>query len=396
MADRDVWNLGGPLAAPAAADRVPMASGAGAGGYSLRGSFIWKDAAGVFRADGDVIVGGAAVTPLFGRTVQVGDGSINATMSLVGPAAAGYIATFGANVFLLARAGASLQLGANDATAVTISTAGNVSMSGNLALGIAAAAVRLHAKSTGEINRLESTTARGFGSCFSAFHDPTGQKAYFAYAGGDDTFYQMNRMNAGIIFGTNDINRWQIASNGHFYPQTDNVYSFGASGARPSVLWSATGTISTSDEREKKWRGALSEAELRAGRRILDELGFYQWKDALAAKGAEARFHFGARAQRVWAIMAEEGLVDPINKGRPGKVPYAFLCWDEWAARSAGPKPKKGQPDTRSPSVKAGNRYGLRVDQFTLFLVAVLDAERRAQDLRLAALEEAVAALQKG
>lgn len=46
--------------------------------------------------------------------------------------------------------------------------------------------------------------------------------------------------------------RWVVgASNGVFGPVVDNAYSLGASGFRPSVLWAATGTISTSDETMK-------------------------------------------------------------------------------------------------------------------------------------------------
>lgn len=208
-----------------------------------------------------------------------------------------------------------------------------------------------------------------------------------------------------------------------FRPQADNGTTLGTSGQRWSVVYAATGTINTSDEREKDWRGGATEAEIQAARRIIAELGFYQWKDAVEAKGAEdARYHFGVRAQRVWAIMAEEGLVDPIGEdGRPGKTPYAFLCFDEWEdefedemetvtreeqvpakVMSASILGTDGQPATkveyqtvtheeRVPTGKkllvrpAGNRFGVRTDQLTLFLIA-------AQEARLAALEDLRAA----
>ena len=106
---------------------------------------------------------------------------------------------------------------------------------------------------------------------------------------------------------------------------------------------------------------------MRAGRRIIAELGFYQWNDAIAAKSAaDARYHFGVQAQRVWEIMADESLIDPIDaEGRPGATPYAFLCWDAWAEGD-----------------EAGDRFGIRPDQLALFLIA-------AQEARLAALEAA-------
>src|SRR3546814_19605947 len=50
----------------------------------------------------------------------------------------------------------------------------------------------------------------------------------------------------------------------------------------------------------------------------------------LKEKGNAARYHFGARAQRVWSIFAEEGLVGAIKKSGPGAAPFAFLCYDKW------------------------------------------------------------------
>jgi hypothetical protein len=206
-------------------------------------------------------------------------------------------------------------------------------------------------------------------------------------------------------------------------PGTDNNIDLGKSSHRWAVVYAGTGTINTSDEREKTWRGAPSEDELRAAKRIVGELGFYQWNDAVAEKGPDgARLHFGVRAQKVWAIMADEGLVDPLDKkGLPGKTPYAFLCFDAWdevtepifeevemtrevetVTQEPDGEDEDGNPlfkevkatteevytervatgETRVTLAK-GNRFGLRVDQLILFLVA-------AQEARLAALEAAV------
>lgn len=151
-------------------------------------------------------------------------------------------------------------------------------------------------------------------------------------------------------------------------PGSDNSVPLGSASFRWSVVYAATGTINTSDEREKTWRGAPTAAELKAATAIIAELGFYQWNDAVADKGDDARFHFGPRAQRVWSIMADEGLIDPIKKGKPGNTPYAFLCYDEWKA-------------DKEAGIKAGNRYGVRTDQLIMFLIA-------AQEARIAAIEE--------
>ncbi len=149
-------------------------------------------------------------------------------------------------------------------------------------------------------------------------------------------------------------------------PGGDNVASCGTAGQRFTTVYAATGTINTSDERDKSWRGAMSRAERAAAMDIVGELGFFQWNDAKADKGADARLHFGVRAQQVWRIMAAHGLIDPIGAdGRPGKTPYAFLCFDAW-------------PDDAESCQRAGQRFGVRHDQLSLFLLAAaLGGSRR-------------------
>jgi hypothetical protein len=55
-----------------------------------------------------------------------------------------------------------------------------------------------------------------------------------------------------IGFGMNgSTNRYRMGTNS-FYPAGDNAYTCGASGQRWSAIWSANGTIQTSDARQKK------------------------------------------------------------------------------------------------------------------------------------------------
>lgn len=181
--------------------------------------------------------------------------------------------------------------------------------------------------------------------------------------------------------------QWNISqSTGAFFPSTDNAHPLGGASNRPSVLWAATNVISTSDAREKTWRSLPTQAELAAARRIASELGFYQWNDAIAEKGEEgARLHFGARAQSVWAIMADEGLIDTIAEGVTPSSRYAFLCYDEWPEVDAVAEKRDEEGNITVEAVEpreAGNRFGIRPDQLALFLIA-------AQEARLAALEAA-------
>lgn len=160
---------------------------------------------------------------------------------------------------------------------------------------------------------------------------------------------------------------WRWEEGGACRPGIDNANPLGTASHRTSTLYSGTGAINTSDARDKSWRGPAGAAELRAARRIVAELGFFQWNDAVAAKGAlGARRHFGVRAQAVWAIMADEGLIDPIGENAvPGATPYAFLCWDEWEA---------------GPDGETRNRFGVRPDQLALFLIAGLEQRLAAQE----------------
>lgn len=166
-----------------------------------------------------------------------------------------------------------------------------------------------------------------------------------------------------------------VASAASVRPGSDNATSLGAPANRWSTVFAGSGTINTSDETAKAWRGGMDAAELAAALEITRELGFFQWHDAIATKGASAaRIHFGVRAQSVWEIMARHGLVDPLQDGRPGHTPYAFLCFDEWGDQweecpGAGDDGERREPQR---STVAGARFGVRHDQLALFLIAAL------------------------
>lgn len=256
--------------------------------------------------------------------------------------------------------------GANTlAFAVGGSQVAQIASNGNMGLGTADAAVRLQVKSAGELLRLETADARGGGANFISFFDPTGRKGYAGYI--QDSMVLINELNGELQLGTANSSYWNIDVSGHWRPTYDNASDFGSASHRGRTAYFATGAINTSDARDKRWRGPATDAELAAARRIVAELGFYQWNDAIAAKGeAEARCHYGVRAQAVWDIMADEGLCPP-SSAAPCDQPYAFLCHDEWHDEVSG--------ETR-------DRYGVRPDQLALFLIA-------AQEARLAALEAA-------
>lgn len=73
----------------------------------------------------------------------------------------------------------------------------------------------------------------------------------FVVVRSDGTAFIINRDNAAMRFRTNDTNRAEFDSSGHFKPTSDNTYTCGANGNRWSAVWAATGTIQTSDLRTK-------------------------------------------------------------------------------------------------------------------------------------------------
>lgn len=130
-------------------------------------------------------------------------------------------------------------------------------------------------------------------------------------------------------------------------PGADNMVLLGRPDLRWSDIHAANGTISTSDARDKLWQGEMDPAEYQAAIDIIAELGFFQWHDAITAKGPdEARRHFGVRAQTAFAIMERHGL----DWRR-----YGWCCQDRW-----------GEGDA------AQERHGIRSDQLCLFLIAAL------------------------
>lgn len=185
---------------------------------------------------------------------------------------------------------------------------------------------------------------------------------------GDLGFYSYDGVSARLL-------RYVITGNGTLRPAIDNNQNLGTAAFRLSTIFAGTGTINTSDEREKVWRGSLNEAELRAAKRIAAEIGIFQFLDAVAEKGADdARLHCGVRAQQVFAILEDEGLEWQR---------YAWCCYDEWEAKPEIPEQRDDEGNItqyHQPAKPAGDRYGIRADQLALWLIA-------AQEQRLQTLE---------
>lgn len=150
------------------------------------------------------------------------------------------------------------------------------------------------------------------------------------------------------------------------FPLPDASRSLGVGGFRWSVVFAATGTINTSDAREKTDVAPMTEAEIAAAKYLAKSIGTYRWLASIQEKGeGRARTHVGLTVQQAIEVMERHGL-DPFA--------YAFICHDEW-----------GEEHDAEGNVmlEAGDRYAFRPDQLAMFIARGLEA-------RISALEAAM------
>ena len=154
--------------------------------------------------------------------------------------------------------------------------------------------------------------------------------------------------------GTTTFTPNVLSVGGNISATADNTHSCGTSAYRWTEIFAATGTINTSDEREKEQGRSLSEAEQAVAVRIKGLLKVFKFSDAVARKGGKARIHFGVYAQEVAAAFEAEGL---------NASDYALFCYDEW----------EEEHDEQGTKVQdAGNRYGIRYEELLAFVLAAL------------------------
>ena len=164
------------------------------------------------------------------------------------------------------------------------------------------------------------------------------------------TLYDHNTSTNKIIF----TSAGDTVHLGVFKPSTDNTVSIGTAANRWSVVYAGTGTINTSDAREKQQIRSLSDTENAVAVRLKSLIKAFKFNDAVQAKGDAARIHVGVIAQEVIAAFEAEGL--DANR-------YAIVCYDEWAAEL---------DDDGNEIRPAGNRYGVRYEELLAFIISAL------------------------
>lgn len=178
-----------------------------------------------------------------------------------------------------------------------------------------------------------------------------------------------------------------VTSNATIAPEVDATYNLGGASNRWNIVYASTGTINTSDAREKTFFDT-EESEKLAALEIKKNLRKFKFNKAIETKGVEkARIHFGASAQQVGEILTKYGL-NPDD--------YAFYCYDEWDAFYDDKLVKEAEVQTTTvdedgneieleePIVlkeavfekvlvsPAGNRYGIRYEELLSFILSAM------------------------
>lgn len=167
---------------------------------------------------------------------------------------------------------------------------------------------------------------------------------------------------AGVVIDT-----FGGSSNLRFRPIDDNALDAGAAANRFKTVYAGTGTINTSDMREKQDIRDIEAAEIAVGKKIPSLVKAYRWKNAVADKGDEARIHIGPMAQEIIALFESEGL-DAFT--------YGVVCYDEWEAQ---PATLNSDGVVIAPAVEAGNRYSVRNDELQYLALAALTQKGAAK-----------------
>lgn len=213
--------------------------------------------------------------------------------------------------------------------------------------------------------------------------DLSTRRGYIQHTGaGGDLLLVNEDLGAGgnIVLSTKGTARL-VVSHDIFYPSTDNYMRLGGGGNRWSLLYVASGTINTSDAREKTAVRPLTTNEIGAAKALAQEIGAYQFLSAIEAKGEGARDHIGMTVQRAIEVMESFGL---------DAFAYGFICYDAWDETPAvmsepgeDDDPETFEPTEVTPAAPAGDRYSFRPDELLMFLA-------RGFEARLSALEAAI------
>lgn len=143
---------------------------------------------------------------------------------------------------------------------------------------------------------------------------------------------------------------------GQIQPGADNTISCGTAPKRWSEVYAGTGTINTSDAREKENIGPIPDA-------VLDAWSEVDWQQFRFR--SRVRSHTGIVAQNVVDAFGRHGL-DPFE--------YGVLCYDQWPDQYEDKLNDKGEI-VRTLVQSAGDAYGIRYDEAAALECALMRRE---------------------
>ena len=127
-----------------------------------------------------------------------------------------------------------------------------------------------------------------------------------------------------------------------FAPSVDNAYVLGGPSNRWTTVYATTGTINTSDGRQKQQGRSLSDAERAVAVKVKGLIKTFKYNAAVEKKGDAARIHVGVYAQELSDAFASEGL---------DAADYGMFCYDE---------------------LESTNVYGVRYEELLAFVISAL------------------------
>lgn len=190
-------------------------------------------------------------------------------------------------------------------------------------------------------------------------------------------------------------NQLQVSTGGNLRPWSDGGQWLGDPSFRWAQVYSSSGSINTSDAREKTAVRDFTSDELSAAKALSKEIGIFKFLSMVEDKGDSARDHIGMTVQRAIEIMEEHNL-DPYN--------YGFICYDEWddlyetveeiPETPSYPETRDDEGNVLTEAIEgqpgipggerlirpAGDRYSFRTDELLMFICKGFEA-------RLSALE---------
>lgn len=237
-----------------------------------------------------------------------------------------------------------------------------VDTSGNVGIGVSPGAAKLQVSNSAATHTVlylqQTNTSYNTDILLYNANNTTSSTIVSKRTSGDLWLYQSGANNVAVY--TDGTARLLIGSTGIVRPGADNTQTLGSASYRWSVVYAGTGTINTSDEREKQQIANLDDAERRVAVAIKGLVKKYKYNDAVTLKGDDARIHVGVIAQEVIAAFAAEGL---------DATRYALLCHDTWEAE---PEETDDEGNVINPGIEAGERYGIRYDELLAFMIAAL------------------------